>query len=472
MQKICIIGAGLAGSLAGLLLSKLGFEVHIYEKRPDPRTDESEGLNSEFGASTSATKRSINLALSYRGIKGLTAAGLLDQAMETAIAMPKRVIHFVNSNTVFQAYGKADESLWSVGRQNLNEILLDEMKRGSHAVSLHFGHTLQSLDKAGNCVFIDSKSNITNKSFDLVIGADGAYSAVRDNIMKQSRMSFSRQYIPHGYKELTIPAITVQRDNKTVLDYALENHEGLHIWPRGEFMLIALPNPEKSFTATLFAPYHGSDGFDSIDPNNADDVTAYFQKYFPDVVPLMPSLIEDYRSNPVGSLVTIQANPWNYGRTVLIGDAAHAVVPFYGQGMNAAFEDGWILYDIVRKAMSDSNTTAANVDLVKCGAVFAEQRRPAADGLSALCLEHYHDMASNTASLLYLLQKKVESAILTVFPHAFKPLYSMVAFSDIPYHQAVEIVEQRDRLIRTSLVVGFTTVGAIGLAFGLKTWRK
>ena len=411
---IAIIGAGLSGTMAAVLLNKLGFLVEIYEKRPDPRTildsassAASEGGGGEFGRSTSATKRSINLALSHRGMQALAAAGILDLVMPHVIRMPCRVIHQLEEQPatspstasspkvkiVKQPYGTPDQAIWSVSREVLNALLLDAAA-ASKSTSIFFDTSLVSADKTGACVFKqqqDGTSNSNNsnsnssssstykrKTYSLVLGADGAYSATRESMLRQGRVNFSRTYIAHGYKELCIPAVAVDtsrqpphphpipssfppssfsppsppsskagddrssssasassESSSSSYAYALESHEGLHIWPRGRFMLIALPNEDKSFTATLFAPNHGPDGFDSVDPNDASAVTAYFQRHFPDVLPLMPDLAIDYRSNPVGSLVTVRVDPWVQGSVLLLGDAAHAVVPFFGQGMNA-----------------------------------------------------------------------------------------------------------------------------------------
>jgi kynurenine 3-monooxygenase len=219
-------------------------------------------------------------------------------------------------------------------------------------------------------------------------------------------------------------------------------------------MLIALPNPDFSFTATLFAPYEGPDGFDNIDATNPQAVDGYFNRHFPDVVHLMPEVSVDFKLNPVGSLVTVRVSPWNMGRVVLIGDAAHAVVPFYGQGMNAAFEDGLLLFQEIQLAMKID----CNVDLEECAKEFAVKRKPAADSLADLCVEHYNDMASNTESFTYLVTKKVEGVLTVLFPSLFKPLYTMVAFTNTPYNEAVSISSRQNRFIIS--VITATTVSA------------
>ena len=451
-KRVCVVGAGLSGSLVAILLAQLGLEVTIFEKRPDPRaTEDLSVVSSEFGLSTNAAKRSINLALSTRGMVALKEVGILDAVMENAIPMPCRFIHSVDGTEVKQPYGQADEAIWSVGREVINNLLLD--KTSSSRVTTFFEYTLQDVSADGLCCFQTKDGKEHNDQFDLVIGADGAFSQTRECLLKKGRINFSRRFVPHGYKELTIPPSPSG-------DYALKSVNGLHIWPRqnGAFMLIALPNPDKSFTATLFAPYEGLGGFDSVDPNNPSDINAHFEKYFPDVVPFMPDLVKDYQSNPVGSLVTVRVKPWNIGKMVLLGDAAHAVVPFYGQGMNAGFQDGYMFYNIIKRHLQESNS----VNLAWCAKQFSQERQPAADALADLCLEHYYDMAANTASTLYLLKKRIEGVIAGMFPQTFLPLYSMVAFSEIPYHEAVARAERQDKWLGRLLALG--VVGATGLA--------
>jgi len=500
---ICVVGAGLSGTMMAAMLSKLGFCVDVYEKR-ESETVEHGSHGGDVAAS--ALKRSINLALSQRGIEALRSVGLLDVVMKSAIPMPCRVIHQIGvSQAIKQPYGKPNEAIHSVSRQLLNSLLLEKAQQDPNTgsrVRLHFGYSLLSCDKEGNCVFRPpgtekgkTSSDLLRVRYDLVIGADGAYSAVRESMLRvpTGRVSFSRAYIAHGYKELSIPPKKV--DATGGLTWALDDHQGLHIWPRGSFMLIALPNPDFSFTATLFAPISGPGGFDSIEPTDAAAVTEYFQMHFPDVLPLMPDIAADYASNPVGSLVTVRVNPWKVGAMLLLGDAAHAVVPFYGQGMNAAFEDCLILYEAVQRwLLADSDSDAAGLEspvklkpgggaradatesesdpnpmrrlLHAAAAEFASTRRPAADALADLCIDHYNDMASNTASTLYLLQQRAHAALHWLFPKSFVPLYTMVAFTRTPYHEAVVRAARQDSIARACVVavlgVGVTGVGLAG----------
>jgi len=478
-NEVCVVGAGLAGTMIAALLAKAGFIVSVYEKRPDPRADVEgdpviSSSSSAFGSSTSATKRSINLALSHRGMCALKEVGLLDSIMQHAIRMPCRVIHNQkngNGNVVKQAYGKKDEAIWSVGRQTINMMLLELLESDAfrNQVTVSFNHGLVKADSDGNCTFSNTSTplspSLISRKFSLVIGADGAYSSLRDTMLKQGRLNFSRSYVAHGYKELTIPP-TLHGD------YALADFEGLHIWPRGEMMLIALPNPDKSFTVTLFAPYHGKDGFDAIDPNDDFRIKEYFQHHFPDVVDLMPNLTTDYRNNPVGALVTVRVKPWNLGKLVLLGDAAHAVVPFYGQGMNAAFEDGLIFYEMIQKRMLPLlGTTGGNnkIDFISLCEEFSKNRQPSTDGLADLCIEHYHDMASSTSSILYLLGKRLEATLEYALPSVFTSLYRLVAFTRTPYHEAMMRADKQQMQINAVVLttLRLALVGIISCKWGV-----
>ena len=313
-RRVCVVGAGLSGTLMALLLSQLkDTEVHLFEKRLDAAADSSS--SSAFGASTATLKRSINLALSYRGSLGLQALddpAIYAACMEEAIRMPCRVIHNSNGTILKQPYGQEKDAIWSISRQKLNYVLIEHAKKKRN-IHLYFGYTLQDCSKDGVVTFLHNHNEMMTEYYDLVIGADGAYSITRESMLKQSRTNFSRHYIEHGYKELSIPPNAMN-------DYALPEYQGLHIWPRGKMMLIALPNADKSFTATLFAPYQGIDGFDHINPNDSAAVQGYFRHHFPDVVQYMPHLLDDYKANPVGSLVTIRVSPWNLGKVVLIGE--------------------------------------------------------------------------------------------------------------------------------------------------------
>lgn len=451
------------------LFSKLdGFDIDIFEKRSQFKS--CENIHGAFGASVSAQKRSINLALSHRGMVALDACGILHDVMKEIIRMPRRVIHGRDGKIVYQPYGRPDEAIWSIGRQYLNEKLLTLVENLPN-VNIRFNHVLLDATKDGRCTFVDNRNNTEIiYQFDIIIGADGAYSATRESILRTSRTNFSRKYVEHGYKELTIPP-KVATETGGDVSYALPDHEGLHIWPRGRFMLIALPNPDKSFTATLFAPFHGEDGFDSLDSSNAEAVENYFRRHFPDVMPVIEStLCHDFRENPVGSLVTMRVRPWNLGKIVLIGDAAHAVVPFFGQGMNAAFEDAFILYNLFKNSLDGQPINIENI-LDE----FSKRRQPATDALADLCIEHYDDMAKNTNSAIYLLRSRFNALLRAVFPRYFIPLYSMVAFTSIPYDEAVQRADAQDTYLNALFLTGATVllgVGSLSLSKRLFEWTR
>ena len=473
VPTVAVIGAGLAGSMVAVLMARLNYKVEMFEKRDDPRKAAQENeTDSEFGRSTNAAKRSINLALSKRGQDALEEVGCLDDIMKDAIRMPGRVIHQLGSErskdlVVKQAYGTADQAIWSVSREGINMRMLNQAIDESANVTVFFNHALRSANnQTGHCVFYDEVANKEiAKDYDLIIGADGAYSALRDNMLRQGRIDFSRRFIAHGYKELCIPPKVAKDGSKT---FALDDHQGLHIWPRGDFMMIALPNPDFSFTATLFAPYQGEDGFDSIDANDEKAISGYFQKHFPDLVPIIPNLHDEFRNNPVGSLVSVNVGNWRKGKCLLIGDAAHAVVPFYGQGMNAAFEDGHILFKILKDLQSKKREEdRLSPEVLLAGAeIFASERKPAGFALAELCLEHYHDMAANTASNLYLLKKKMEAGLHYLFPKSFVPIYTLVAFTTTPYHHIIDLQKKYDDATNR-IVGGLLIVGGGLLSLGL-----
>ncbi len=327
---VTIVGAGLAGTLLACALARAGYRVDLHEKRPDPRRREQ-----EHG-------RSINLALSVRGIHALREVGLAQEVLKSSILMRGRMIHAPSGELTFQPYGKDDsQALHSVSRAGLNLLLVEAAARNP-LIRLFFEHKCTGVDPhAGTLEFLDSAAQSTiHVPAELIVGADGAYSAVRGQLQKQERFNYRQDYLGHGYKELTIPAGPGG-------SYRLEKH-ALHIWPRGDFMMIALPNQDGSFTCTLFWPFEGPNSFAALQTEDA--IQAYFQEQFPDVVPLIPTLARDFLDNPTSPLVTIRCQPWHWGeRVVLLGDACHAVVPFLGQGMNAAFEDCTVLAECLAR---------------------------------------------------------------------------------------------------------------------------
>ncbi len=431
---VVVVGAGLAGALLACYLGRAGYTVHVFEKRPDPRRG------------TPERGRSINLALSVRGIHALTEVGLADEVLRDAVLMRGRMIHARDGSLAFQPYGKDDhEALHSVSRGGLNRLLVEAAARYP-AVRYSFNHRCTGIDPDGGVEFFDeaARQPVTVASR-AVGGADGAYSAVRAWMQRREGFNYSQDYLGHGYKELTIPPGEGG-------GYRLEKH-ALHIWPRGSFMMIALPNRDGSFTCTLFWPFEGPNSFAAL--RNGPDVLAFFRDQFSDAVPLIPTLAEEFLTNPTGSLVTIRCQPWRLGRAVLVGDACHAVVPFLGQGMNAAFEDCTVLCRCLEGAKGDWEAA---------GALYEALRKEHTDALADLCVENFIEMRDRVASPLFVLGKRLVVLLHKVLPRWYLPLYTMIEFTRIPYAQAVRRARAQNR------VVGALAVGLGVLLVGAAVW--
>lgn len=424
MKQINIIGGGLVGSLLASFLGKRGFGVNVYEGRPDMRKDK-----------ISAGK-SINMACSTRGWKALDFVGVGDLVRAEAIPMKGRIIHSVDGKTTYQPYGKEGEAIYSISRSGLNKILMDFAEKEAGA-KFHFNHKCTNLDFDQNTAhFINlSTKETAQASSDLIFGADGAFSAIRSVLEKQGRYNYSRTYISHGYKELNIPPAP---DG----NFAIEPN-ALHIWPRGQYMLIALPNPDKSFTCTLFLPFEGAQSFENL--LTKGDVLQFFLKTFRDALPLMSTLEEDFFQNPTSPLCHIRCFPWSYENKVcLIGDAAHAVVPFYGQGMIAGFEDCSILNELIEKYEDDWQTIFHE---------FESSRKPNTDAISDLALDNFIVMRDKVNDPTFLLKKRLERKLNELFGDRFIPLYSMVSFSNIPYSEAQKKGKAQDLLLNALLEI-------------------
>ncbi len=427
-QRITIVGAGLVGCLLGAMLAKRGYRVEIFERRPDMRsTDISAG-------------RSINLALSDRGLRALHAAGLTDDISAIAIPMRGRVTHDMLSAQAFYPYGVGDQAINSVSRGELNKTLLSCAERYGARISFDMRCTDVHVN-TGKAVFQQSDSHLPAESESgILIGADGAFSAVRDHMLKTDRFEYSQSFLEHGYKELHIPS--------GLAGEFLLDKNALHIWPRQSYMMIALPNLDGSFTCTLFFPHEGSPSFQEL--TSPEKVLDFFTTQFPDAVPLMPTLVQDYFFNPQSSLVTIRCSPWTIGGSVmLIGDAAHAIVPFYGQGMNAGFEDCRILLECL---------DTSNDDWPAAMSMYESLRKPAADAIADLAVDNFVEMRDKVADPDFLLRKKIESFLFTTYPKKFVPLYTMVTFSsDVPYNEAQRVSKDQtllmDSLLRIPSVV-------------------
>jgi len=413
-KKITIIGAGLAGTLLSIYLAKKGYEVEIFERRPDMRI-----FNSGGG-------KSINLALSARGIHALKEAGLYDEIKKISIPMYGRMIHAIDKTTSFQPYGKdKSEYINAVSRAEMNKKLMDLAEK-NYNMAIHFSHRCTGYNYVANEVFFHNDTTGENTSIkcDIIFAADGATSVLRHELQKIPRFNFSQEYENYGYKELTIPP----GDSAT---FRMEKN-ALHIWPRGSFMLIALPNTDSSYTCTLFLAYDrsisGENSFEYI--NTKEKVKGFFKKEFPDAFENMPNLAEEFFSNPVGSLITIKCFPYTYdGKIALLGDAAHAIVPFFGQGMNAAFEDCTYINECIEKYADNWETIFYD---------FQNHRKPNSDAIARLARENFVEMRDLVTQPRFQLKKKIETELYKRFPRKFVPKYSMITFHRVPYSVALE----------------------------------
>jgi len=407
-RHIVIAGAGLAGSLFGIYLAKRGHRVDLFERLPDLRK------------SGPFTGRSINLALSRRGIDALKLAGLENEIMDIAIPMHGRMMHSVTGELSFQPYGKdKSESIYAVSRGVLNSVLLSAVEKFTNA-TVAFHEQIQAVDlRKGNATFKNSVTkNSRNVNAETIIGADGANSIVRHEMSRLHRFNLSQQYIEYGYKEVAIPAGANGK-------FQLEKN-ALHIWPRGKFMLIALPNLDGSFTGTLFYPFEGSESFENIKTEH--DVMAFFEKNFRDVISLVPDLAKTFLTNPTGTLVTIKCNPWHYSdKAVLLGDAAHAVVPFLGQGMNCAFESAIILDQCIEQFPDDCEKAFSDYETL---------RQTNSDALADMALENFIEMRDLVSDPRFLLKKKVDIELEKRFGPRYLPKYAMIQFHRFPYSEA------------------------------------
>ncbi len=401
-EKITVVGGGLSGPVMAMYLAKKGIRVDIYERRPDMRKE-----NISAG-------RSINLAISKRGITALEEIGVFHKISSQIIPMYGRKIHNIDESTRFLPYGRPDQYINSVSRSDLNILLLTEAEKTGQ-IRFLFQHSCSGMDLESGTVFFNNEVNGDQKTLQgtPVIAADGSGSAVRESMIKSGYLSGSFDPLGHSYKELSIPP------DKSG-EFQLEPN-ALHIWPRGKFMLIALPNMDRSFTVTLFLPNIGDISFSTV--RSLDDLNSLFEKNFPDVLEIMPSLKTDYFSNPTGKLGTVRCSQWNVNESVLIGDAAHAVVPFFGQGMNASFEDCTVL-----NQMLDSSVNWK--DLFES---FSKKRKIDGDAIADMALENYIEMRDSVNKDRFLNERDLERQLELKYPDQFISRYSMVSFHQIPY---------------------------------------
>jgi kynurenine 3-monooxygenase len=406
-DKITLIGAGLNGPLLAILLMQRGFAVEIYERRPDMRR-----VRMSAG-------RSINLALSTRGIHALQRAGLWERMRSIIIPMKGRMMHSIAGELTFQPYGKNEaEVINSISRAELNIALINAAEQ--QGATIYFNQRCTGYDLRTGAIRVrdEEAGEDTTRETRVVIGCDGSASSIRAEMLKLSRFNFSQQYLDYGYKELTIPAGANGK-------HLLETH-ALHIWPRGNHMLIALPNIDGTFACILFLPFEGEDGFAGL--TTQAQVIQFFESRFPDAVPLMPHLADNYFANPTGAMVTIKCSPWHVeGRALLLGDAVHAIVPFFGQGINCGFEDCTRLVELLDRQ---------GADWPRVFAEFEKERKVNTNAIADMAVENFTEMRDRVADSRFLFRKKVELALEAKYPQLFVPKYAMVTFHRIPYSVA------------------------------------
>ncbi|WP_420321832.1 FAD-dependent oxidoreductase [Flagellimonas sp.] len=416
-KNIAIIGSGLVGSLLAIYLKKRGHAVTVFDRRPDIRTIEFSG-------------RSINLAMSNRGWRALREVGLEDSIKEIAIPLEKRAMHVNEKPVYFQKYGKDGEAIWSISRGILNRKMIDLAEESG--AKFKFNEKVWDIDLPEAKLFTGEteKSEWKEYQYDLIFGCDGAFSRVRHKMQRRSRFDYSQSFINVGYKELTIPP---NADGSHKLE-----KNSFHIWPRGKFMLIAMPNIDGSFTCTLFLPFEGPVSFESI--TNTKEAQEFFKTYFPNVRKEIENLAKDFFKNPTSAMVTMKCYPWTYwNKVALVGDSAHAIVPFYGQGMNAGFEDIFVLNGLIGQYGDDWETIFSE---------YQKQRKPNADAIAELSYRNFVEMSSKTADQKFLLQKKIEKWFSNKHPDKWIPVYSRVTFSDKPYAEALAIGDMQEKIMK------------------------
>ncbi|MFC5046812.1 FAD-dependent oxidoreductase [Aquimarina hainanensis] len=408
-KNIAIVGSGLVGSLLAIYLRKRNHSVTVFDRRPDIRKVEFSG-------------RSINLAMSVRGWKALEKVAIADEIKKIAIPMHKRAMHVNGKPEYHQYYGDEGEAIYSISRGVLNREMITLAEKAG--VVFRFEEKVWDVNLPEAKIYTGEteKGAWKEYQYDMIFGCDGAFSRVRHKMQRRSRFDYSQDFLDAGYKELEIPA---NPDGTHRLD-----KNSLHIWPRGKFMLIALPNLDGSFTCTLFMPHEGENSFETL--TDDQKVLNFWKKNFPDAIPLMPTLLEDFNKNPTSALVTMRCYPWTYwDKIALVGDSAHAIVPFYGQGMNAGFEDISVLDDIISKAEND--------DWQAIFETYQESRKKNTDAIAELSYRNFMEMSSKTADPDFLLRKQIEKHFSDKYPDKWEPLYSNVTFSHMPYAKALEL---------------------------------
>jgi kynurenine 3-monooxygenase len=420
-KNVTVIGAGLVGSLLSIYLAKRGNTINLFERRADMRKQKM------------SAGKSINLALSDRGWRGLEGVGIADEIRKIAIPMYGRFIHHRDGSTAFQPYGKEGQAINSVSRAEINMKLMDLAEQQA-GVTIFFEERCTQVNRLDTEAIFENESTkkIQKVKSDLIFGSDGAFSAARLNMQLTSdRFEYNQHYISAGYKELIIPP---GKNGEFLIE-----KNALHIWPRGSFMMIALPNLDGNFTCTLFLPFEGEKSFANL--KTKEEVKKFFDEEFPDAVALMPTLLEDFFKNPTASLVTVKCYPWVFDdKIALIGDAAHAIVPFFGQGMNCGFEDCVVLDKLIDQYKED---------WTKIFPEYQRLRKPDGDAIADLAVANFVEMRDKTADPKFLLQKKIEAKFSAAHPDKWIPLYSMVTYSpDIRYSTALKEGERQESIMQ------------------------
>ena len=450
---VSISGAGLNGCLTALVLAKRGFNVRIFEGRDDWRSDDFEDDDALLLRLFNPNKRSINLSIVKRGIGALKRVGIYEEAKKTFIPMPHRAIHPTNSDKiVLQPYGTKDtDVLYSVSRQFMNEWLLNKASK-SGKVQI-FNSKVQRCDKDGTLTVYNTNTKLTTKyKSKFVIGSDGAHSTVRDSCVLLSRGEVTKKYLDVGYKEIVIPAT---HDNQ----YALNIDDALHVWPRGEgLFMISMPNPDKSWTCTMIIPFEGEWGTNNI--NTIDKANEFFSKFFPDVKAVTPNVAQQFLENKTSPLISIWLNPFHYKDKILImGDAAHAVTPFFGQGANSCFEDCELLDELMDQYNNNISLVFEN---------FSKLRVKSAHALTDLCIAHGKELGKDTDSSYWLFKRSLGRILHKLFPSIWIPFMTMVAFTRTPYDKALKRKHQMDKFLDYTL----TTLGIIGISSIIYSIKK
>jgi kynurenine 3-monooxygenase len=417
-EKIAILGAGLVGSVLAMYLARRGYQVDVFERHSDLR---------QLGAV--GHRSSISMTLCDRGLHVLDDIGVGDAIRELTVPVYGRRIHTLTDLGPFQPYGNKGEALYAISRNDMNQALLIHAEKYPN-IHFHYNEKCIDVDLPSTTItFENTKTGSTTRyQPDRLFAADGAYSIVRRHMQRLDRFNYSQRYLDYGYRELTIPA--------TASGEAIFDRNELHLWPRNSYLLLGFANRDNSITVSLFLPFIGPTSFASL--RTTDDIRQFFEDSFPDALPYMPDLEKEYFAKVPNSMVTIQCSPWSYGdRITLIGDAAHAIVPYYGQGANAGFEDCMIFNRCLERHGDDWAAVFAN---------FEALRKPNTDLIGQLAADHFVELNARVNDPRFLLRKQIERKVNRMYPNAYTPFYSMIAFSSRPYIEAMQ-VEQRQRVI-------------------------